>query len=112
MAFSASHVVSKSSSFSSLTDLSCVAPPLPAKARNEAMAINEYDLAYSIAWRAGYSKEDCEHIARKSCDTAINYPVPALADTATVLCLGHIANQWQYLAWDAIWRDDLPEYIR
>lgn len=41
-----------------------------------------------------------------------NYPVPALADTAMVLTLGCICNHWDELAWDGIWRDELPEYVR
>lgn len=42
-----------------------------------------------------------------------NYPVPALADTATVLTLSHAGMQdWQRLAWDGIWREDLPVHVR
>jgi hypothetical protein len=42
------------------------------------------------------------------------YPVPALADTATVLLLGRYNGQWcgtdNGLAWDEIWRYDIPDY--
>lgn len=42
-----------------------------------------------------------------------NYPVPALADTATVLCLtnGAYNRAGCPVVWDEIWRDNVPYYV-
>ena len=41
------------------------------------------------------------------------YPVPALADTATVLCLtlGSYNRIGERIVWDGVWRDNVPDYV-
>lgn len=41
------------------------------------------------------------------------YPVPALADTATVMCLTLGAHCiWEHdIAWDDIWQENIPDYV-
>lgn len=41
------------------------------------------------------------------------HPMPALADTATVLCLtiGAYNALGQRIVWDEIWRDNVPDYV-
>lgn len=39
------------------------------------------------------------------------YPVPAVADTTTVLILTCLDPKRRDLAWDGVWREDLPSVV-